>query len=94
MTVKDLLTVEDVSNDVYDSYDERCAIAYESGFKLTDAGYEYFAEALKLPIESISGHAIVVRCNNEDEADWCQALFYAIAGYCSDSKFDEWFEER
>ena len=37
MKVRDLLEVEDVSMDVYDDYDERCNIAYESGYKLTDA---------------------------------------------------------
>lgn len=94
MLVKDLLEVEDVSMDVYDNYDERCGIAYESGFKLTDAGREYFMAALYLPIKMIRDGTIIVDCARAVEAAWCSKLFCSIAGYCSEKDFDKWFEPR
>lgn len=94
MKVRDLLEVEDVSMDVYDDYDERCNIAYESGYKLTDAGREHFAAALDLPIKMIRNGTIIVGCERAVEAAWCSKLFCAMAGYCSVSDFDKWFEQR
>ena len=94
MTVKDLLEVEDVSMDVYDDYDERCGIAYESGFRLTAEGRERFSNALDIPICSISDGIILLHCKGEKQAQACKDLFEAMAGYCYYKDYDKWFELR
>ena len=94
MTIRGLLDVEDVSMDVIDDYDERCYIAYESGYKLTDAGLEHFANALDVPILSIRDGLIIFHCATARKAQACKELFEALAGYCLVSEYDKWFEER
>lgn len=98
MTVRDLLAMDNVSVDVCDDYDERCYIAYEDGFELTDAGRVHFAEALDIPITTItmSGYAGIVglHCENWKEAEACKELFESIAGFCGADDFDTWFIEK
>lgn len=94
MTVKDLLDVEDVSMDVCDDYDERCYIAYESGYTLTDAGREQFANAFDVPITMIRDGIITLHCATSKKAQACKDLFESLAGFCSVSDFDKWFEDR
>lgn len=94
MKVRDLLEVEDVSMDVYDDYDERCGIAYESGYVLTDAGRERFAAALDIPILMIRDGTIVLHCEGAKQAQACKELFYSMAGYCGVTDFDKWFRDR
>lgn len=94
MTVKGLLQIPYVSVDVCDDYDERCYIAYESGYELTDAGMKRFAGALDVPIYKICNDCITLHCPTREEAQACKELFYSIAGFCSEKNFDKWFEER
>lgn len=94
MTVKDLLEIKDVSVDVCDDYDERCYIAYVSGYELTAAGVERFSPALDVEIDSIDGGMVGLRCPSAKEAQACKELFFSIAGFCGEKKFDEWFTER
>lgn len=94
MTVKDLLQIPYVSVDVCDDYDERCYIAYESGYELTDAGVIEFADAFNVPITGIDGYALTLHCINSKEAQACADLFNSLAGYCGADDFDKWFKER
>lgn len=94
MRVKDLLDIPYVSVDVCDDYDERCYIAYESGYELTDAGVIKFADALNIPITGIDGYSVTLHCINGKEARACKDLFYSLAGFCGSDDFDIWFQER
>lgn len=81
--------------DVCDDYDERCYIAFCGGYKLTAAGEERFKDALDIEVTTAGYDADtwVLHCDTAKEANACRDLFYALAGYCGDSDFDEWFEE-
>ena len=93
MTVRDLLAIDEVSTDVCDDYDERCYIAYESGYELTDAGRARFADALDIPITAITDF-VGLHCESGKEAQACKELFESMAGLCTCDEFDAWFIER
>lgn len=99
LTVSKLLQMgerEDFADiDVCDDYDERCYIAFCGGYRLTDAGRQEFADALDIEVIpcGAGGFTWTLRCDTGKQANACRRLFYAIAGYCNDGDFDEWFEE-
>lgn len=88
----------DFDFDVYDSYDERCQIAY-TPVGLTCEGTQHFKKALDLKVQGFYQNGIygvcnlVVECNNEDEAQACADFFYSAAGYCSSKDYEKWFVE-
>ena len=97
MKVKDLLKM-DIDIDVCDDYDERCYIAFCGEAKLTHEGEERFRDALELPItlnikEDRVDNICIISCDTEHDAESCRELFVALAGYCSESDYDRWFEE-
>jgi hypothetical protein len=51
ITIKQLLDEKDISIDISDDYDESLFIAYESGFKLTKDGEDYFKDILDLEVK-------------------------------------------
>lgn len=51
LTIKDFLKLDNVSIDITDNYDESLSIAYESGYKLTKAGEDYFKDILDMEVE-------------------------------------------
>jgi hypothetical protein len=53
--VRDFLKLEDLSGDICDNYDDSLYIAYDSGYKLTKEGEEYFKDILDFEIEIRSG---------------------------------------
>lgn len=98
MTVKEFITCED-DIDVYDDVCEDIAICFCGPQALTEAGREYFADALELEVEvnDDSGYAIV-HVDDPDEKVWKRRLkaakefFYAAAGYCDADLYDKWFK--
>lgn len=94
MKVKDLLEME-IDIDVYDNYDERLGIAFVGPAKLTAKGEETFGEVLDLDVE-IVGDGCCAIVDTEDDEEMTQMacdLFVALAGYCSETDYEEWFEE-
>lgn len=91
MTIKDLLR-EEIDIDVMDTYDERCWIAFCGPCKLKAKGEARFADILDLPIQH-HGNVIALLTDSAIEAADCKELFYSHAGFCSQSTWDEWFEE-
>lgn len=99
MTVRDFIKVCDGEFDVYDNYTEELAIAY-CGEKLTAAGEEYFKEALDLEIIAIDRERVIVGVDApnlkekdvEHRLEKAKELFESMAGYCSESDWDKWFE--
>jgi hypothetical protein len=51
ITIKQLLDEKDISIDISDDYDESLFIAYESGYKLTKDGEDYFKDILDLEVK-------------------------------------------
>lgn len=101
MTVRDLFgKYDDLSIDVCDDYDERCYIAFESGYRPTKACAEHFGEFV-LDIEVIPQYDTnynylapwTLHCETAKEAQACKELFYSLAGFCSADDFDVWFQE-
>ena len=94
LTVKDLFDIENMSIDIVDDYDERCYVAFDYGFKLTEAGEEEFSDALDLVVNpSWDMGTWCVHCENARDANAAMRLFNAIAGYCGERDFDRWFKE-
>jgi hypothetical protein len=96
MTVKDLInnyTGDDI--DVCDDYDERCNIAFCTGYKLTEEGEKRFSKALDLEVELVDeygGYVVgIIHCENGKEATAAKELFYGLSGYISDEAFDKYF---
>jgi hypothetical protein len=83
----------DLSIDVCDDYDERCYIAFESGYRLTKAGAERFKDALGIEVIPHEGFTWTLHCENGKEAQACKELFESFAGLCAYSDFDKWFQE-
>ena len=101
MTVRDLFgKYDDLSIDVCDDYDERCYIAFESGYRLTKAGAEHFGRDV-LDIEVIPHYdhrgeylrPWTLHCETAKQAQACKELFFSLAGFCSEKDFDLWFQE-
>lgn len=103
MTVRDLFgKYDDLSIDVCDDYDERCYIAFESGYRLTKAGAEHFGRDV-LDIEVIPPRKSglygkylspwTLHCETAKQAQACKELFFSLAGFCSEKDFDLWFQE-
>ena len=80
--------------DVCDDYDERCYIAFISGCGLTEAGEERFKDALDVEVIPYGDGTWALHTDSAIEAEACRELFFAAAGFCGDSDFDEWFIER
>lgn len=86
--------------DIYDDYDERCAIAW-CGELLTEKGLEHFDEVLDLPIANIDlnensfyGKHITVNCVGATEARALKDLMESMAGYCTEDEWEEWFKSE
>lgn len=62
----------------------------ECGSKITYSGKEYFAELLNSDCEILDTGAIYIHCENEEMGE---CFFAACAGYVSESKYKEWFED-
>lgn len=99
MKVKDLLAARrDV--DVFDNYTEDLAVAY-CGAQLTEEGRVEYADVLELEFEYVGDDAAValVMVDNDIDSEMvvrkklrkAMDMFYGMAGYCSQEKFDKYF---
>ena len=95
-TVRDLIEGYEDDIDVYDDYDERIGIAY-CGTQLTEKGKEKFKEVLDFPI-SVADECVVIQTDGmgtdkeiERKLNLAYAMFYGMAGYCSETVWNELF---
>jgi len=102
MKVRDLLPM-DIDIDVYDNVCEELGICFCGPAELTDEGARYFADVLDYDIDLCRGYGDVVAIVHVDDPDdkvWrhklnrASALFYALAGYCSDKNYHRWFKDE
>ena len=88
--------------DVYDNYTEEVGCAYIGSVKLTAAGKEKYKDILGLPVTmQINGYDdyAVVSCEDKDtpddiiqhRVDLLGNMLYSMAGYCSETEYDELF---
>lgn len=82
----------DIDIDVYDDYDERLGIAFCGPIELTDKAKIDWSDVLNMPITLNRGMYLTVHCETGREANRAKNFFESLAGYCSESKWDEWFE--
>ena len=92
LTVKELLN-EYIDIDVYDDYDERIGIAFCGPAQLTSEGEKYFADVFDTEVDIFRDIAILHIEDNVKRLKMLKELFYALAGYCSISQYEEWFKE-
>lgn len=97
MKVKDLL-VMDIDIDVIDDICDQLEIAFVGPAELTTEGLSVFGDVLEYEIvlNEDCGYC-VIKCDDDPNIKWSQklkraaALFYALAGYCSEKDYDIWF---
>ena len=101
VTIEELLKME-LDIDVYDDYTEELGIAFCGPAELTEEGRKYFEPVLKLNVAMVmddtefSDYGIVEinELDNPEEAlDMLCELFNGLAGYCSETLYNKWFEE-
>lgn len=101
MKVREFITLN-MDIDVYDDVCEELAIAFCGSMMLTEKGEKHFKEALDYDIELDTSGEIwtaAVCVDGDDGNGWkrrlkkATELFYALAGYCSDEDYREWFKE-
>lgn len=98
MTIRDLLAMN-IDIDVYDADTDGIGIAYCGPTGLTAAGAEYFKDVLDYEVEFVNGTyagdiAVVHIPDNVDYDEMLEKteeLFGSLAGYCSESDWDNWF---
>lgn len=98
MTIRDLLAMN-IDIDVYDADTDGIGIAYCGPTGLTAAGAEYFKDVLDYEVEFVDGTyagdiAVVHIPDNVDYDEMLEKteeLFGGLAGYCSESDWDNWF---
>lgn len=98
MTIRDLLAMN-IDIDVYDADTDGIGIAYCGPTGLTAAGAEYFKDVLDYEVEFVDGTyagdiAVVHIPDNVDYDEMLEKteeLFGSLAGYCSESDWDNWF---
>ena len=96
MKVRDLISQE-IDIDVYDDVCEELGIAFCGPIELTDAGETEFAEVMDYEIE-LHNDCVIINVD-APEGVWQKKLskakkfFYAAAGYCADTDYDNWFKE-
>lgn len=100
MTIREFME-SNTDIDVYDNVCEELGIAFCPPIYLTDKGMDKFGRLLDSKIEvcedACSATVIVDDEPNWDWEDKLQAMkefFYAMAGYCADTDYDEWFKDE
>lgn len=105
MTIRDLLKMDIGDVDVVDDYDESCYIAFCSPQGLTSEGEAHFAPILDIPVTYNPGNFVPVSIEVSTYADAhgmdedgieklmesVRELFFGMAGYIPESKYDAWF---
>lgn len=98
MKVREFITKE-IDVDVYDNVCEELAIAFCGPVKLTDEGEEYFEEVLDYDVAVVKNARQAVAVIDVNYVDWrrrlrkAKELFESMAGYCTVSEFDKWFQQ-
>ena len=94
-TIRELLKVE-IDIDVYDSLTEELGIAFCGPIQLTEAGIEKFGDLLDFRVEITKNkyvfQALVDAQNTKEVRRLCE-LFESMAGYCSESDYNKWFQD-
>lgn len=96
MKIKDIIS-QPVCIDVYDDVCEELAIAFDGPMALTDCGRKEFSDVLEYEI-TLHGDYAIVHVDDDDEKVWehrlarAIAFFHAMAGYCSVTDYDRWFD--
>ena len=102
MTVRDLIQ-QGIDIDVYDDVCEELGIAFCGPQKLTEEGKKEFSDVLDYPVKlHYNGldTVVIVNIDDPDDAVWEKRLeraklfFEGMAGYCSCSDYDKWFENN
>lgn len=100
MTVRDLIQ-QDIDIDVYDDVCEELGVAFCGPQKLTEEGKKEFSDVLAYPVhfnQFTDCMYAIVEIDDPDDAVWEKRLerarlfFEGMAGYCSCSDYDKWFE--
>ena len=97
MKVRDLLAM-DIDIDVVDDICDELEIAFVGPAQLTAKGLSMFGDVLEynIVLNNDFGYC-VVKCGDDPNIRWSQklrkatTLFYALAGYCSEKQYNEWF---
>ena len=95
MTVREFIA-QDVDTEVIDDYTSELYIAYVGPTGLTPDGEIEFSAVLDLDVNTDSG-AAVVHIPDGDYMDGILTtaikMFEALAGYCSEEHWNQWFKE-
>lgn len=95
MTIKDLLKME-IDIDAVDQYTEECYIAFCGPIQLTEEGRRVFEPILDNKVEfklnTELGNLALLECENDQDLELLQALFYGAAGYIGASTYDQLFK--
>ena len=91
MTIRDFIKM-DIDIDVCDDYDESCYIAFCGDLRLTPKGQEHFADVLDREVEVMDDIAILPAESDEDVAA-LREFFFSAAGFCSEKRYHELFED-
>ena len=103
MRIRDLLKME-IDVDVYDDVCEELGIAFCGPCKLTKKGEDTFKDILDLQVDLVEdriygGYECAVVNVDDEEGIWqkklklAKLLFNGFAGYISDERWNELFEE-
>jgi len=96
MKVKDFIK-ERITIDVCDTYDERCYIAFVGPAALTEQGQDYFRNALNLDIHlpaTLHDYTAIVDASTADQAEEAKNLFYCLAGFIDDERYERFVKRR
>ena len=90
MKLKEFLA-ESIEVDVEGSLTDDWIIAFIGPVKLTEAAKAQFAAILDNEVHFFHADGVVVDVEDEEQDELAMQLFYAAAGYCSRSDYQNYF---